>query len=117
MASGKDVFIELVFRKYYQTCLLFDGTFPKFIKDHNEKIGFLHIDCDLYSSTKTIFEILEKKIDVSCVVVFDEYFNDPGWQDGEYKAFHEFLKRTGLGCEYIGYNRLHEQGAVKIKSL
>jgi Methyltransferase domain len=93
----------------------FDKTLPAFIKDRGESIGFLHVDCDLYSSTKTIFEILSHRIHPDCVIVFDEYFNYPSWQDGGYKAFHEFLERTGLGYEYIGYNRLGEQVAVRIK--
>ena len=94
----------------------FDQTLPPFIQQHKESIGLLHIDCDLYSSTKIIFELLALQIHPGCVIVFDEYFNYPGWEEGEYKAFQEFIKTTGLGYEYIGYNRLHEQVAVKIKS-
>jgi len=93
----------------------FDETLPVFIKDHDESIGFLHVDCDLYSSTKTIFEVLSHRIQPDCVIVFDEYFNYPGWEEGEYKAFHEFLERAKLKYEYIGYNRLKEQVAVIIK--
>ncbi len=93
----------------------FDKTLPSFIIDHDESIGFLHIDCDLYSSTITIFELLEHRIHPGCVIVFDEYFNYPGWEEGEFKAFHEFLEHSGLEYEYIGYNRLHEPVAVKIK--
>lgn len=94
----------------------FNETIPTFIKDHNEEVGFLHIDCDLYSSTKTIFELLADRIHPGCIIVFDEYFNYPGWKDGEYKAFQEFLEKYKLRYEYIGYNRYHEQVAVKIKS-
>ena len=93
----------------------FDKTIPEFIKDHGESIGFLHVDCDLYSSTRTIFELLGHRIHPGCVIVFDEYFNYPGWEEGEYKAFHEFLERARFEYEYIGYNRVHEQVAVKIK--
>jgi hypothetical protein len=94
----------------------FNDTLPTFIKDHDESVGFLHVDCDLYSSTRTILELLESRIHPGCVVVFDEYFNYPGWEEGEYRAFQEFLRFTGLKYEYIGYNSLHEQVAVKIKS-
>ncbi|RPH51161.1 MAG: class I SAM-dependent methyltransferase [Desulfobacteraceae bacterium] len=94
----------------------FDRTLPAFIKDHDESIGFLHVDCDLYSSTRTIFELLGGRIHPGCVIVFDEYFNYPGWEECEYMAFKEFLRRTGLECEYICYNRLSEQVAVKIMS-
>jgi len=93
---------------------LFDDSLPKFVNDHKGNVAFLHIDCDLYSSTKTIFRYLGSRIESGTVIVFDEYFNYPGWQNGEIKAFHEFIAETGLQYEYIGYNRLHEQVAVRI---
>lgn len=95
----------------------FDETLPAFVKEHNEPIGFIHMDCDLYSSARTIFELLQNRIHPGCVIVFDEYFNYPSWEDGEYKAFHEFLERVKLKYEYIGYNRFNEQVAVKIKDV
>jgi hypothetical protein len=93
----------------------FNDTLPAFIEEHDESVGFLHVDCDLYSSTRTVLEFLESRIHPGCVIVFDEYFNFPGWEDGEYRAFQEFLGRAGLAYEYIGYNRLNEQVAVRIK--
>ena len=89
---------------------------PPFIKEQPQPIAFIHIDCDLYSSTKTVFELLGRRIQPGCVIVFDEYFNYPGWQDGEFKAFQEFIQHSGLAYDYIGYNRRHEQVAVKIKA-
>jgi hypothetical protein len=92
----------------------FDETLPVFIKEHDKPVGFIHIDCDLYSSTKTVLDALADRIHTGCVIVFDEYFNYPGWEDGEHKSFREFIERTGLKYEYIGYNRFHEQVAVRI---
>jgi hypothetical protein len=48
------------------------------------------------------------------VIVFDEYFNYPGWENHEFKAFQEFVEQTNLKYEYLAYNRRHEQVAVKI---
>jgi hypothetical protein len=48
------------------------------------------------------------------VIVFDEYFNYPGWREGEFKAFQEFIARESLGFEYLNYNRKAEQVSVKI---
>jgi predicted O-methyltransferase YrrM len=95
----------------------FDQTLPPFIQQHKDPIGLLHIDCDLYSSTKIIFDQLAPQIHPGCVIVFDEYFNYPGWEEGEYKAFQEYLEVAGLGYDYIGYNCINEQVAVKITSL
>ncbi|MEO8148821.1 MAG: class I SAM-dependent methyltransferase [Bacteroidia bacterium] len=95
----------------------FDDTIPDFIKNYtDDKIAFLHIDCDLYSSTNTIFKGLEKKIQDGTVIVFDEYFNYPEWEQHEYLAFQEFIKRNNLSYEYLSYNSKGFQVAVKIKN-
>lgn len=92
----------------------FDKTLPEFTQKNPGFVSFLHIDCDLYSSTKTVFDCLSTQIGPGTIIVFDEYLNYPGWQFGEIKAFKEFIKETGYQYEYIGYNRFHEQVAVKI---
>jgi hypothetical protein len=93
----------------------FDKTLPTFLESRkNDFVSFLHIDCDLYSSTKTIFDVLGSRIVEGTIIVFDEYFNYPGWEKGEFKAFQEFIRDANLSYEYIGYVRTHEQVAVKI---
>jgi predicted O-methyltransferase YrrM len=95
---------------------LFDDTLPKFLQDVQESIGFLHVDCDLYSSTASVFRNLVSRIHPGTVIVFDEYFNYPAWQNHEYKAFREFLDATGYECKYIAYNKFGEQVAVVIEA-
>lgn len=92
----------------------FDETLPKFIETKKEKISYLHIDCDLYSSTKTIFELLGNQIVEGTVIVFDEYFNFPNWENDEYKAFQEFITKTKKEYKYLTYNYKHQQVAVLI---
>jgi len=93
----------------------FDKTLPKFLEGMaDEQIAFLHVDCDLYSSTKTIFDCLKDRIKPGTVIVFDEYFNFPGWENDEFRAFKEFIELSGLNYKYITYNYLHEQVALKI---
>lgn len=93
---------------------LFEDTIPLFIKSHPEPISFMHIDCDLYNSTKTIFDNLEKQIVTGTIICFNEYFNYPGWKKGEFKAFNEFVSRAGRKFEYLGYVYKHSQVVVKI---
>lgn len=81
----------------------FQDTLPEFMSQIEGPAAFLHIDCDLYSSTKTIFEHFEPRIVPGTVIVFDEYFNYPGWQNHEFKAFHEFVARTGIKYRYIAF--------------
>lgn len=92
----------------------FNDTLPKFLEEHKEDCAFLHIDCDLYSSAKTVFEFLKPRIKTGTIIVFDEYFNYPSWEEGEFKAFQEFIKDSDYDYRYIGYNKNHEQCAVRI---
>ncbi len=96
----------------------FNETIPAFLKTtvSNQEIAYLHIDCDLYSSTKTIFENLGDLIVPGTIIVFDEYFNYPGWLEGEFLAFKEFVKSSKLKYEYLTYTYNKEQVAVKILS-
>ena len=92
----------------------FNETLPAFVKEHTEPCAFIHVDCDLYSSTKTIFANLKDQIVSGTVITFDEYFNYPGWQQGEHKAFMELVAEKGFEFEYIARTDL-AQVAVKIK--
>lgn len=92
----------------------YEDSLPTFLDTHKEAFAFLHIDCNLYSSTKTIFDLCKDPIAPGTVISFDEYFNYPGWQNGEYKAFQEFVKENGLKYEYIPYNAMHLQVTIRI---
>ena len=65
----------------------FDKSIPEFKKTEDyqqcDSIAFLHVDCDLYSATKTILNELKEKIKPGTVILFDEYFNYIGWQHHE----------------------------------
>jgi len=84
---------------------LFANTLAPFLKTNLDKALFLHIDCDLYSSTTTILKEFESCIQIGTVIVFDEYFNFPEWRDEEHKAFIEFIEKKDLNFEYIGYSQ------------
>ena len=82
----------------------FCDTLPKFAAENDEPVALLHVDCDIYSSTVTIFEHLGSRLVPGSLVLFDEYFNYPAWQMHEHKAFREFLARSGRHCSYIAYS-------------
>lgn len=94
----------------------FNETLPKFLEEHKEKAAFIHIDCDLYSSTKTVFDNIYDRIVPNTVIQFDEYYNYPGWRNHEFKAFQEFCKKYSVKYEYIGISSAY-QVAVVIKSI
>lgn len=92
----------------------FDETLPTFLNQHTDPIALLHIDCDLYSSTKTVFSLAKSRLQPGSIIVFDEFFNYPGWKNGEYRAFYEMIEETSKPFEYIGYSRYGTQVAVRL---
>ena len=103
---------------------LFQDTLSTFLSSENKKVSFVHIDCDLYSSTKHVLDNLICFMDEECIVVFDELVNYPGFDgdNGELKAFYEFVTEHDIRFEWIGMNgvigdegKTHENVAVRIR--
>lgn len=82
----------------------FNESIPKFLETNHENIALLHIDSDLYSSAKTIFDLLYNRITEGTIIQFDEYFNYPTWQKHEFKAFQEFVQKYNIEYEYLGFS-------------
>lgn len=105
----------------------FNETLEPFINNNNKKISFIHMDADLYSSTKYILNTLKNYIDNDCIIVFDELVNYPGFDGntGELKAFYEFITENDVNYEWIGMNGVpigmsgyhHENVALIIHSI
>ena len=93
----------------------FDESLPKWLAVNPGPVAFMHIDCDLYSSTQTIFSLLSERIVPGTVILFDEYFNYPNWEKHEFRAFQEFVSARGITYQYLGYAR--QQVAVRIESI
>lgn len=83
----------------------FAESLPQFVAGHPGPAAFIHVDCDLYSATKTVFDCLGERIVPGTIIQFDEYFNYPSWQNHEYRAFQEFIRARNLKYEYLGYDR------------
>lgn len=92
----------------------FNETLPEFMTDHSGEVAFLHVDGDLYSSAVTVFEHVGPRLRAGSVIVFDEFFNYPGWEDGEYRAWQEFVARTGWDYVYEAYTLDNEQVVVRL---
>ena len=92
----------------------FDATLPGFLETYRDPVAFLHVDCDLYSSTVTIFDALAERLQPGAIVLFDEYYNFHQWQQHEFKAFQEFVSRVGVRYEYIAFSVTGQQVAVRI---
>ena len=94
----------------------FSETLPGFLDSHSDPVAFLHIDCDLYSSTVSIFGDLGHRLQPGAIILFDEYYNFHRWQQHEFKAFQEFVKASGLEYEYIAFSVTGQQVVVRVLS-
>lgn len=90
----------------------FSDTLPTFLAEHPEPCWLVHIDCDLYSSTKCVLTLLKDRIVPGTVIVFDELINYTGYEDHEIKAFEEFLNESHR--EFVYLSRSTNQAAVQI---
>jgi hypothetical protein len=90
----------------------FSETLPPFLAAHPAPVRFAHIDCDIYSSTKTVLDALQPRLIPGSIVVFDEYFGYDGWELHEHRAFTEMTERCALPYTYIGY--ASEWGSVVV---
>jgi predicted O-methyltransferase YrrM len=92
----------------------FDDTLPGFLDSHPGPVDFLHVDGDLYSSAKTVFDMVGPRLRPGSVVIFDEFFNFPGWEDHEFRAWQEHVSATGAEVTYEAYTVNNEQVVVRV---
>ncbi len=83
----------------------FEDTLPPFLTAHQGPVAFANIDCDLYSSTKTVFDAFAPRIGAGTILAFDEYFNYHNWQQHEFKAFQEYVQANGVRYQYLGFTQ------------
>ncbi len=92
----------------------FEDTLPPFMESQNDYASFINIDCDIYSSTKTIFDSIQGRLRHGTIIVFDEYFCYPEWRDHEYKAFQELMSDIPFRYEYIAFSYFTGQAVVRL---
>jgi hypothetical protein len=97
----------------------FDKTLLSWVNNNTSNIKLLHIDCDLYSSTKTVLSLLNHLIVPGTVIIFDEMYNWKNPKDyslyyeGEYKALYEWLNEYNREVEILSRNN-YMQCAMRV---
>tara|TARA_B110000027_G_C16119247_1_gene301847 strand:- start:137 stop:859 length:723 start_codon:yes stop_codon:yes gene_type:complete len=86
-----------------------EDTLDDFLKKHNPKINFVHIDMDTYSPTKFVLQKIKPYLVKDAIILFDELFYYIGWEHGEYKALKEVFKDN----EFV-YKSFRIEGEKKI---
>lgn len=92
----------------------FENTLPEFVKTHKDPVRFMNIDCDLYSSTKTVLDCLSSQIVPGTIIIFDEYIGNTHWREDEFKAFQEAVSTYGWHYEYIAFSMVTKQVVVRM---
>lgn len=86
----------------------FSDTLPTFDFTTVDPLRLVHIDCDLYTSTKTVLDHLGPHLTPGVVIIFDEFLQDwpPNEARGgeEQRAWREFADRTHIDWEVIGWS-------------
>lgn len=95
---------------------MFQDVLPGFLKKHPGQLAVAHIDSDLYSSAISVLHQLRPRMVEGTIIIFDEYFNYPGWREHEHRAWEEFVADTGLEFDYFGATADDEQVSVRITS-
>ena len=93
---------------------LFEETLPGFVEKFQDPIRFINIDCDIFSSTKTVLDFLAGQITHGTVIVFDEYIGNENWREDEFKAFQEAVLRYDWEYEYLCFSFMTKQVVVRI---
>ena len=92
----------------------FEDTIPNFKAAHPGPVALLHVDCDLYSSARTVLWAMADRLRPGAIVIFDEYFNFPNWRQHEFRAFQEFVDAFDVEYRYVGFSIKNGHVAVKI---
>jgi O-methyltransferase len=70
----------------------FDAVLPTVVPSQHPKIALLHVDCDLYESTRDVLNGVAPALQDGTMVLFDDWFHYRGNpRRGEARAFSEFV--------------------------
>ena len=92
----------------------FEDSIPEFKKSHGAPIRLMNIDCDLYSSTKTVLDLLAPQVVSGTVIIFDEYIGNLSWLEDEHKAFIEAAQKNSWSYEVLCFSFVTKQVAFRI---
>jgi hypothetical protein len=90
-----------------------EDTLDNFLKAHNPKINFVHLDINLYKSTKFILEKIKPYLIKNSIIIFDQLYNYIGWEYGEYKSLIEVFNENEY--EFKAFQINSRKSVIQIK--
>jgi hypothetical protein len=89
----------------------FDRVLPGYLQSTPPKQPLVvHLDADIYSSTKYVLNELKPWLIAGTVLIFDEFYD----REHELRALEEFIQETGIRLELLGVTRTLMQVAFRI---
>jgi hypothetical protein len=99
----------------------FDQSIVPWLTHNPGPVSFLHIDCDLYSSTIDVLNLLNDRIVPGTVIVFDEMYPWNNfdqydlWAQGEFRALGEWINNHQRTFCTL-YRSHHQQCSIEVLS-
>jgi len=96
----------------------FKDTVPTWKQDNHGPIAFLHMDADIYSSTKEVLMSLNDRIVAGTIITFDEFCNFrlsrkmSKWPDHEFMALVDWLDECHRQIKPINRNWAYQASCV-----
>jgi hypothetical protein len=96
----------------------FKDTLPVWKQTYKEPIAFLHMDADIYSSTKEVLMSLNDQIVSGTIITFDEFCNFrlsgkmSKWEDQEFLALIEWLDECERKITPLNRNWAYQASCV-----
>jgi len=96
----------------------FKNTIPSWKQNNKGPIAFLHMDADIYSSTKEVLMSLNNQIVSGTIITFDEFCNFrlsgkmSKWRDHEFLALVEWLNECKRKVRPINRNWAYQASCV-----
>jgi hypothetical protein len=96
----------------------FKDTVPTWKENNKGPIAFLHMDADIYSSTKEVLTLLNDQIVPGTIITFDEFCNFrlsgkmSKWEDQEFLALVEWIDENQRKIKPLNRNWAYQASCV-----
>lgn len=90
-----------------------EKTLENFLQEHSPVINFVHMDLDIYEPSVYVLKKIKPFLGSGAVILFDELYNYPGWENGEFLALKEVFNEEEF--RYIAFSITGAQAAIQLK--
>jgi hypothetical protein len=91
---------------------LVQQTLPSFLNEKKPIINFVHMDMDTYETSKFVLLNIKPYLKKNSVILFDELYNFPGWDVGEYRALTEVFDESEY--TFLAFRQDGTQAVIEI---